>query len=342
MCFMYVCRYMQLNRSLRMKLKLLLISLLVAALLAGCSNAPTVVVSTPAPAVETPAPTPSPTPEPTPSPTPEPTPSPTPDPYFPDEEEMTVDLDDGYWLYRSPSLYVEVNRYANDVPQTYFVAEVRMKDTETERGGFSRPDRPGGKSIELYKIAQYYKAVIAVNGDFLDHHPEDPKGVIIRDGEVFVDDDENQTLAFYPDGTMRVFEAGETTADQLLADGVKNAFSFGPAFIKDGEIQPGLMDLRLSSPKPRTAVGMIEPYHFILVQVEGRSKRSDGMTYEEMADLFASYGCQVAYNLDGGQSATITFMGENINEYQGSLTGQRPVPDALMFGYSELVGKEEE
>jgi exopolysaccharide biosynthesis protein len=57
----------------------------------------------------------------------------------------------------------------------------------------------------------------------------------------------------------------------------------------------------------------------------------------ELADLFASYDCEVAYNLDGGQSAAMTFMGNIISEYKGSLSGQRPVPDALMFGYSEQV-----
>ena len=327
-----------------MKLKKHLILLLAAAvLLSGCTAAPTVVVGTPAPdeaAVSTPEPTPEPTPSPTPAPTPSPTPEPTPDPYFTDKEEVTADAEAGYWLYRSPSLFVEVHRYSNDVPQTWFVADVRYKEPERDRGGFSTPKRPGGKSVPLYTIAQYYKAVIAVNGDFLDHHSEDPKGVIIRDGQVFVDDDENQTMAIYPDGTMRTFEAGEINADALLADGVKNAFSFGPTLVKDGEVQPGIMDSKIADRKPRNAVGMIEPYHFILVVVDGRqSKWSKGMTFDELAALMASYGCEVAYNLDGGASATMSFMGENINQYEYSTTGQRPVPDALMFGTSDLVGE---
>jgi exopolysaccharide biosynthesis protein len=233
---------------------------------------------------------------------------------------------------------VEVNRVSDEENTvTYYTAEIRLGTGETERGGFSTPNRPGGKSTDLFKIAQYYKAVIAVNGDFLDHHPEDPKGVIIRDGEVFADDDKEDTAAFYPNGTMRVFEAGEITADELLADGVKNAFSFGPTLIRDGVIRDGLNKHYLRGKNPRTAVGMIEPNHFVLVVVEGRSSRSDGMTLVELAELFASYGCEVAYNLDGGQSATMAFMGEHISEYKGSLTGQRPVPDALMFGTSELV-----
>ena len=83
------------------------------------------------------------------------------------------------------------------------------------------------------------------------------------------------------------------------------------------------------------------PIYFLLVVVDGRqSGYSAGMTYPQMAELFESYGCQVAYNLDGGASATMSFMGKNISRYDGSLTGQRSVPDALMFGFTPLLAKE--
>ena len=250
-----------------------------------------------------------------------------------------MDEEAGYWAYSSPTLWVEVNRvFDEENTITYYAAEIRVKPGETERGGFSTPDRPGGNSIKLYNIARYYQAVIAVNGDFLDHHSDDPKGVIIRDGIVFADDDENATLAFMPDGTTRIFAAGEVTADDLLAQGVNNAFSFGPVLINDGIIQDGLDTHYLRKKNPRAAVGMIEANHFLLVVVQGRSPEpTNGMTLTELAELFASYGCEVAYNLDGGASATMAFMGENISQYGGSYTGQRGVPDALMFGMSELV-----
>lgn len=316
--------------------RFLLLSIAVLLLLVGCSDVPSVTVVTPTPL---PAATIAPAPIPTPEPTPEPTPSPTPDPYFPDKEEVTADEESGHWLYRSPTLFVEVTRYSNDVPQTWFVAEVRMKETEKEIAGFAAPKTPGRSTKALYKIAQEYKAVIAVNGDYLDRVESDPKGFIIRDGKVFAQDDLADTLVFYPDGTMYAFYPGETFAEQLLDQGVVNSFSFGPTLIRDGVTEPNLMDEKLASRKPRTAVGMIEPYHFILVVVDGRqSKYSKGMTYDELAAVFESYGCEVAYNLDGGRSATMTFMGNNVNKYNGSYTGQRSVPDALMFGYSDLVG----
>jgi len=322
-----------------MRLKKITAVVVMAFLLAGCtvSNAAT---STPT-ATPTATPAATATPVPTPSPTPVPTmpPEPTPEPYFTEDEQVTIDAEAGYWAYSSPTLWVEINRiYDEELQVTYLAAEVRVKPGETERGGFSTPDRPGGNSIKLYKIAQYYQAVLAVNGDFLDHHSEDPKGVILRDGIVFADDGDNTTLAFMPDGSLHVFAAGEVNADDLLAMGVKNAFSFGPTLINNGVIEEGLDKHYLRKQNPRAAVGMIDPYHYMLIVVQGRSPEpTNGMTLVELAEVFDSYGCEVAYNLDGGASATMTFMGENINVYGGSLTGQRGVPDALMFGTSELV-----
>ncbi len=277
----------------------------------------------------------------------EPLPKPTPtvvpvDPYFlPEGEEVIEDEKNGYWLYRSPVLFVEINRIREKAgPKTYFVADIRFKEGQTERAGFGSPKKPGKSYGALYKIAKQYQAVIAVNGDYITKVTGDKKGIIIRDGKEFLNKKKMDTLAFYPDGTMRVFRPGETTAKKLIEDGVKNTFSFGPTLINNGVIEPKLNKCRLQRRNPRTAVGMIEPYHYIFVVVDGRQRRySVGMTMQQLAELFAKYNCQVAYNLDGGRSATMSFMGKNINRYNGSLTGQRKVPDALMFGFTDLLAK---
>ncbi len=328
-----------------MQLKKIIAAAVVLTLLAGCAdaNADIVVtesVPTPPPtpvAVETPSPTPEPTPEPTPSPTPEPTP----EPYFTDEEQVTTDEENGYWLYSSPTLWVEVHRvFDSEEIITCFVAEIRCKTgVERERGGFPTIGKPNSKNKPLYKIAQQYQAVIAVNGDFLDDNGRDPKGVIIRDGIVCEDGNDNQTLAFMPDGTLQLFEKRETSADELQALGVMNSFSFGPVLIKDGEIQQKTLEKHyLRKRNPRSAVGVIDPYHYLLVVADGRDgDYSRGMTLMELAGVFASYNCTVAYNLDGGASAAMAFMGENISQYRGSHTGQRSSADALMFGKSGLV-----
>ncbi len=264
------------------------------------------------------------------------------DPYFANEgiQEVIEDAKNGYWLYRSSELFVEINRvHIEKGPKTYFVAEVRTKQGGAERAGFGNPKKPGRGALPLYKIARNYNAVIAVNGDYMNRADKNRKGIIIRDGKLYLNNKKGDTLAFYPDGSLRVFKPGETTAARLLEDGVVNTFSFGPTLVKGGVIQPNLHKVRLKGRNPRTAVGMVEPNHYILVVADGRQKKySVGLTMVELADVFAQHGCEVAYNLDGGRSATMSFMGSNISRYGGSLTGQRKVPDALMFGFCDLAG----
>lgn len=328
--------------------KLALCLIIVLLLLSGCHdslalNTQLTLELKPA-ANATPVPTPTPTPAPPPAiePAPAPTPTPSTDPYFlPEGEEVVEDEENGYWLYRSPVLFVEINRIHEEKgPKTYFVADVRFKEGQAERAGFGTPNKPGKSYQTLYKIAEYYQAVIAVNGDYINKVKKDKKGIIMRDGKIYVNKKDMDTLAFYPNGTMRILRPGETTHQELFDDGVLNTFSFGPTLIYNGKIEPNLAKHHLAKKNPRTAVGMIEPCHYIFIVVDGRQKRySVGMTMQELAELFEKYGCQVAYNLDGGKSATMCFMGKNINRYNGSLTGQRKVPDALMFGFTELLAK---
>lgn len=260
------------------------------------------------------------------------------------DENIVQDEDSGHWLYRSSTLSIEVNRiFDEEDVQTYYAAEVYLKPgEEMERSGYGRPEKPGVSALELYKITEIYDAVLAVNGDFMRRNDLDKKGIIIRDGKVFHKGKEEDTLAFYPDGTMRIIHPGDKKADELLAEGVVNTYSFGPTLIEDSEINPDLDKHRLRRRHPRTAVGMIEPYHYLVVLVDGRQDGySVGMKLTELAELFAEYGCTVAYNLDGGASATMAFMGKNISIYEGSHTGQRIVPDALMFGFSPKLSPEE-
>ncbi len=256
-----------------------------------------------------------------------------------DKEAAVEDPKNGYWLYRSSSLYVEIKRITNkNGPITYFVAEIVTKNARSELPGFADTKNPGSSSLPLYSIAKNYKTVIAVNGDYMNRADTSRKGIIMRNGITYLNNTKADTLAFYPDGSLRVLKPKATTPQALLNAGVRNTFSFGPTLINGGQIQSGLSSHRLSSKNPRTAVGMIAPNHYLLIVVDGRqSNYSVGMTLTELAKVFQQYGCQVAYNLDGGQSSTMSFMGKNINKYGGSLTGQRKVPDALMFGYSTLV-----
>ena len=54
-----------------------------------------------------------------------------------------------------------------------------------------------------------------------------------------------------------------------------------------------------------------------------------GMTLQELQQVFVEQGCQVAYNLDGGGSATMVLNGELVNKTSGSR--ERNVSDIIYF-----------
>ncbi|MNP65019.1 hypothetical protein D3C76_1605730 [compost metagenome] len=74
---------------------------------------------------------------------------------------------------------------------------------------------------------------------------------------------------------------------------------------------------------------MIAPNHYVFVVVDGRNEGySRGMTLTELADLMQDLGATEAYNLDGGGSSTMYFMGRVVNNPQGK-NQERGVSDIL-------------
>ena len=111
----------------------------------------------------------------------------------------------------------------------------------------------------------------------------------------------------------------------LLKAGVKDTYNFGPVLIQNGEAQ--LPWAETEKYYPRTAVGMVKPNDYILLVTDTGSY--SGLNHWDMINIFSSYGCTYAYNLDGGGSATLYFNGKVMNNLIGGV--QRPCADFLYF-----------
>ena len=125
-----------------------------------------------------------------------------------------------------------------------------------------------------------------------------------------------------------------------------NAFHFGPALIKDGELLPspeyyvknGNKYNTRSKSEPRCAIGQMGELEYMFVVVDGRRKDSDGCSTDELAAWMHEQGCVQAYNLDGGNSALLWFGGENFSDK--TVKGERSVSDIIYI--STAVPSEEE
>jgi exopolysaccharide biosynthesis protein len=99
----------------------------------------------------------------------------------------------------------------------------------------------------------------------------------------------------------------------------------------------------MSGKNPRTGIGVVEPGHFVLIVADGRQKDyAIGLSLVDFANLFKEEGCVSAYNLDGGVSAAMVFMGEHLNTHLNikDYSQQRNLPDALLFGHTLLLPDE--
>ncbi len=267
-------------------------------------------------------------------------PSPTEDVFYaaPGEEIVVADPEEGYWQYLSNTLAINICRVEDrERKWIYYLADIRMRGDEKVLAGFSGGQAPGVRRVLPPVIPRTYGAVYAQNGDLLNHEDRELKGIIIRDGIVYLDNKKADTLAFMPDNSLKIFAPGEATAQELLNMGVTQAFSFGPWLIKDGEINQDANRSRVAGRNPRSGIGMLEPGHFLCIVADGRQPKSVGLYMTEFAQLFADLGCTQAYNLDGGSSSSMVFMGESLNTHRQGAPGQRALQEMFMFGNSLQV-----
>ena len=207
---------------------------------------------------------------------------------------------------------------------TYFVADVVLTDATRLRSAFAQNKFGTNITENTSDIAADNDAVFAINGDYYGFRDT---GIVIRNGVVYRDEGARTGLAFYRDGTVRVYDETATTADELVAAGVWNTLSFGPAILTGGKVVDGIENVEVDTnvgnhsiqgDQPRTAVGVIDANHLVFVVVDGRSTGySKGVTLPELAQIMQGLGATTAYNLDGGGSSTMYFNGAVVNNPLG-------------------------
>lgn len=241
-----------------------------------------------------------------------------------DASTTAVATDTSYVSDSSDINISTVTTGSGDSTVTYYVADVVLDDATTLQSAFANDSFGENITQTTSAIAEANNAIFAINGDYYGFRDT---GIVIRNGVVFRDDGARQGLAFYRDGTVKVYDETTTTAEQLLADGVWNTLSFGPSLLDNGEVAEGIEDVEVDTnfgnhsiqgEQPRTAVGIIDENHLVFVVVDGRRPGySAGVTMTGLAEIMQGLGATTAYNLDGGGSSTMYFNGGLVNNPLG-------------------------
>ncbi|MBE5779597.1 MAG: hypothetical protein E7331_09755 [Clostridiales bacterium] len=276
-----------------------------------------------------------------PTPTPEPTPEPLPTPrplmaddvpeldeagYTADGSEYFYENDEGgQWCYLSGDLQILINRYERpSVPLVWFETEIFMRNGQQFLTTETNPDRPGTRFSYPFDIATNNKYVLGFTDDFYGHriNRKEQEGIVIRNGEIICDDDYRKRLhnlpnldmmAQFPDGTLKCYRSSTITSEELLALGAVNVFCFGPVVISEGQIDEYIPAGYYDTKSPRQLLGMIEPNHYLLVSVQGRTKNSEGTGLRFPTQLMLERGVVEGFNLDGGNTMALIFRGRMLN-----------------------------
>ena len=90
--------------------------------------------------------------------------------------------------------------------------------------------------------------------------------------------------------------------------------------------------------EPRQALGMIEPNHYLLVSVQGRTGFSKGTALQRVAEMMKERGVTEALNLDGGNTMALIFRGKMINKMANYRNRKfvRAVTSLIGIGYTEI------
>ena len=259
---------------------------------------------------------------------------------FLDEGEYVLeDPESGHWMFVNATLRVQIVRTWETpekiLPKDYnqefycFTTEIWCDTMKGELPVtlWADPLSPGNTRVRktVAEIAKEQNAVFAASTDlFTARTSKKTTGVIIRNGDILYDAKTKHqtgsrpsfdTLALYDDGHAESFVPKDKRAEEYLAEGAVQVYTFGPVLVRDGEIPEEIWkyDRNLN---PMHAFGVAEPGHYVDVMCEGRLKKvngSTGVNMETMARIMQSRGCDIAVNLDGGATAAVAFMGIQLN-----------------------------
>ncbi len=219
-----------------------------------------------------------------------------------------------------------------------YIADVTVSSSGYLKTAFAQNTYGNNVTAKTSETAANNNAILAVNGDY---YGANTTGYVIRNGVVYRDtvreDSSNGDLAIYKDGSFKIIYEDQVSADQLVKDGVVNLLAFGPSLVENGEtaVDTNSEVGKSMSSNPRTAIGIIDENHYIIIVSDGRTSESQGLSLYQMAEIMKSYGVKTAYNLDGGGSSTLYFNGQVINKptTNGNTISERSVSDIVYIGY---------
>ena len=212
--------------------------------------------------------------------------------------------------YQSAHISINLTRVQTG-KVAYIVADIYLSDIDYFRTAFATGQYGRGLTGQVLDMAKENRAILAISGDYYGIRDS---GIVIRNGELYRETTFQDVLIMNYDGTMETVTADGFDLNKVMQNGAWQAWSFGPMLLDNGQPMTRF-NSSVTAANPRSAIGYYEPGHYCFVLVDGRQPGySEGLNMTQLSQLFYDLGCKAAYNLDGGQSAVMTFMDRIANQ----------------------------
>ena len=145
-----------------------------------------------------------------------------------------------------------------------------------------------------------YNIVAAINADFFNMANGAPTGALVMNGKVYHKANGEPYFAILKDGTAVIRESN------VPLDDVQEAVGGSNILVKNGKaLDFGGSGAYGTGVNPRTVIGIKPDGTVVTLVNDGRNAPiSYGRSFQELADIMESMGCETALNLDGGGSTT--------------------------------------
>lgn len=252
----------------------------------------------------------------------------------PEHEESSTGgsffLDDTHYQDDNISISLSQQRvYDTEV----YIADIKLSSAQYLKSAFAFDTYGKNITAVTSEIAAAHNAIFAINGDYYGIRES---GFVIRNGIIYRDTPNEEVLCVYADGNMEVIDPYTVSAEELAERRAWQVFSFGPALVNNGAVAVDVnSEVKYSkTSNPRTAIGMIEPLHYVCVVSDGRTSESEGLSLYQLAEFMKGLGAVTAYNLDGGGSSSMVFNGKVINKptSNGKRIAERSISDIVYIG----------
>ena len=215
--------------------------------------------------------------------------------------------------YKTDDTSITLSTY-REYDTNIYVAKVELSKNARIETAFAQNSYGKNVTATTSSMAESSGAILAVNGDY---YGARDNGYVIRDGIIYRSSAkaDQEDLVIYKDGSMKIINESEVSAQELVDDGAITVLSFGPALVENGKISVSQNEEvgKAMASNPRTAIAITEDNKYLFIVSDGRTDESDGLSLYELATFAASLGAKTVYNLDGGGSSTMYFNGNVVN-----------------------------